>query len=214
MKKRNVIIIGSAILAVAVILSLLIGLNNESVSVEARVKKDMEKIMEYKTETLISSNPYDYIDNEYYRDIVSMGMDAVEVLSKGVVDKEIGSLDGYVATIAVEEITGLDITKISGKSCETADEFWKLWDETIKEMPKKIKRKIEKNPKEVNLGEYGIFGQTIEKEIEEEKDGEIEIGGEKIKYNKEMKISGKSKEKISETEAKKAKSYIEKKIVG
>ncbi len=80
-------------------------------------------------------------------------------------------------------------------------------------MPKEIKRKIEANPREINLEEYGIFGKAIEQEIEE-KEGEIEIGGEKIKYNKEMKISGKSREKISETEVKQIKRYIEKKIIG
>ena len=74
---------------------------------------------------LLSSNPYDYIDNEYYKNIVSLGKDAVPILEKMYKNRKLVGLNAYLSALAIEDITGCHLsTKYNWSS---AEEFYNLW---------------------------------------------------------------------------------------
>lgn len=119
----------------------------------------------YGMETVLNSNPYAYIDNRYYKNIVSLGFDAAEILLKKNADGGLSSLDSYICAIAIQEITGCDLYGITGIDFETADEFYDLWDKTMSGMPKALAEIAESKSmtfweKVSGLKKYGIFGEA------------------------------------------------------
>ncbi len=86
------------------------------------ILENMQKIDEVSDMT--SSNPYDYIKNEYYDNIVSLGNDAVPVLEEMYRTGELKGLHAFIAAIAVQEITGTDL------EWSTAEEFFSIREET------------------------------------------------------------------------------------
>lgn len=156
--------------------------NSNKTSVEAKVKNDLQNIFMNDTNTLTSSNPYAYINNKYYDDIIEIGMDAVDVLSNDIIDKSQPSLDSYVAALAVSDITNIDMEEISGKDWETADEFWELWDEMLETMPSEFEKILSDDQPEKELDKYGIFADALLFDIQNDNDGEIEFANESIKY--------------------------------
>ena len=67
------------------------------------ILENMEKIDEVSDPT--SSNPYDYTKNEYYRNIVDLGKDAVPVLEEMCRSGELTGLHAFISDIAIQEIT-------------------------------------------------------------------------------------------------------------
>ncbi|MDO5138377.1 MAG: hypothetical protein Q4D71_07970 [Oscillospiraceae bacterium] len=94
---------------------------------EEQKKNDMKKIILENMEKIdevsdpVSSNPYDYTKNEYYRNIVDLGKDAVPVLEEMYLGGELTGLHAFVSAIAISEITDSDI------EFSTADEFFTKW---------------------------------------------------------------------------------------
>lgn len=181
--------------------------NSNKMSVEAKVKNNLTKIFEADRNVIVSSNPYSYTNNEYYKDIVDMGMDAVEVLLKDeCVDKT--SLDGYVAAIAVSEITGVDIQSISGKDWETAEEFWNEWDKVLEEMPDKFEKILNEEDAEEKLEKYGVFSDALIRDVLEDKDGKVEFANEEINYDGNVKSELSEKSAFSADELDKAEEIV------
>lgn len=119
----------------------------------------------YSMETLLSSSPYAYIDNDYYKNIVSLGFDAVKVLQEKNENGEFSGLNSYIAAIAIQEITGCDLYSITGTDFENADEFYELWDKTMANMPEKLadiigSESMEVREKVKELKKYGMFGEA------------------------------------------------------
>ena len=90
--------------------------------IKKNILENMQKIDEVSDMT--SSNPYDYINNEYYGNIVSLGKDAVPVLEEMYRTGELTGLHAYISAIAVQEITGADL------EWSTAEEFYSSWEKT------------------------------------------------------------------------------------
>ena len=94
---------------------------------EEQKKSDLKKVILYNMEKIdevsdqVSSNPYDYTKNEYYRNIVDLGKDAVPVLEEMYLSGELTGLHAFISAIAVSEITDSDI------EFSNADEFYTKW---------------------------------------------------------------------------------------
>ena len=94
---------------------------------EEQKKSDLKKVILYNMEKIdevsdpVSSNPYDYTKNEYYRNIVDLGKDAVPVLEEMYLGGELTGLHAFISAIAICEITDSDI------EFSTADEFFTKW---------------------------------------------------------------------------------------
>lgn len=136
---------------------------NEQKNMLTEVKSNLEKITKATPETVTSSNPYDYIKNEEFNRIVEMGGAALEVLEQ----KECRDVNGYVAAIAAEKITGVSLEKLTGNGWETAEQFWNAWGNAIKSIPEKYTSikgtdvdKIISDSKQ-----YGVFGQSMIKDL-------------------------------------------------
>ena len=93
---------------------------NPAESCAAAVDKNFTLLSNaYSVETLLNSSPYAYIDNDFYRNIVSLGFDAVQVLQEKNADGEFSDLNSYIAAIAIQEITGCNLYSITGIDFES-----------------------------------------------------------------------------------------------
>lgn len=187
----------------------------DTISCEAIICENLEEMANsYDTNTLISSNPYDYTDNEYYRNIVSLGFEAVPILMDKSEKKQITGVDSYVAAIAVQEITNCDLYEITGVDWETAEQFLELWNETMQHLPKQLKTIAENTEmttadKRSEFQKYGIFGEAFLHETLVE--GKKQFAGEKIEfmYTKKEKEKLISLVKSKKKELKKVVDYVE-----
>lgn len=120
----------------------------------------------YDTKTLMSSSPYAYIDNEYYKNIVNLGFEAVPLLQEKGESKEYSSLNSYISALAILEITDCDFQELTGTDFETAEQFYKLWNKELSEMPEQLENIVENdemsvNEKKAEISKYGIFGEAF-----------------------------------------------------
>ena len=73
-----------------------------------------------------SSNPFDYMDNEYYENIKSLGEDAIPVLLEGHQSEQYSGLMDYLAMYLVWDISGNTDAKELGQ-CENAEQMYDAW---------------------------------------------------------------------------------------
>ncbi len=186
MAKNKIITTGIGVLCVGGILAgaLLIPNNTEAEkeTYAAIIERNFEQMNEVQDEkTVLSSNPYDYIDNENYDNIVELGFEAVEILQdKGT--KEFSGLNAYIASIAIEDITGMDLYEVTGVDYETPEEFYELWDETMKSLPKEMASIVDNSESSCDekisqLESYGIFAEAFCKDITNDKENKAEFHG-------------------------------------
>lgn len=89
------------------------------------IKDNFSKISEFSD--LTSSNPHDYIKNEYYNNIVNLGKDAVPILKEMYDKGELSGLNAYISALAIQEITQCNLHDKYNLNWSTAEEFYKLW---------------------------------------------------------------------------------------
>lgn len=138
-------------------------------NVAAEVEKNFAQMDELNVEQALSSNPYDYIDNEYYESIVALGVPAVAVLEENYHNGTYSGVDGYIAALAIQDITGLNLYECTGIDWSTAEEFFDQWDATIQNLPdtfEKIVNSDASNSDKIRqIEKYGVYGQEfLEKE--------------------------------------------------
>ena len=102
-------------------------------TVAEEIDYNLAKINELSLNQITSSNPYDYIDNDHYNNIIKLGMPAVSVLEEKYSNNELHGLNAYIAALAIQEITGIQISEEADKTWETAEEFFAQWNK-IKHM--------------------------------------------------------------------------------
>ena len=73
-----------------------------------------------------SSNPFDYMDNEYYENIKSLGEDAIPVLLEGHHNGQYSGLIDYLAMYLVWDISGNTAAEELGQ-CENAEQMYDAW---------------------------------------------------------------------------------------
>ena len=98
--------------------------NNES-NIEETITENLKQIVDVSNTT--SSNPYDYTKNEYYKNIIELGLKAVPVLEEMHRDNKLSGVYAYISALAVQDITGCNIYEEYDLDWSTADEFYTLW---------------------------------------------------------------------------------------
>lgn len=75
---------------------------------------------------MTSSNPYNYTKNEYYKNKVILGNDAVNVLENTYKDKKLSDLNAYLSALAIQDITKCNLYEEYNLDWLTAEEFYNL----------------------------------------------------------------------------------------
>lgn len=73
--------------------------NINAKQLEKEITINFNKIEEVTDMT--SSNPYDYTENEYYKNIVELGENAVSVLQNMYKNKKLSGVNAYLSTLAI-----------------------------------------------------------------------------------------------------------------
>lgn len=90
----------------------------------------IENLNQISNESIMtSSNPYDYTKNEYYKNIVKLGRDAVDVLENMYKDKKLSGINAYLSALAIQEITKCSLYEEYNLDWSTAEEFYNLWED-------------------------------------------------------------------------------------
>lgn len=176
-------------------------------SVATTINLNLRKINNLSKKTLISSCPYDYIDNEYYNDIVDLGFPAVEELEEKYENGELQGLSAYIAGLAIQDITGCDMYDATGCDWSNGEEFFREWDKMVENMPDEfeeiINSDVEQEKKISEIRKYGMFGESFLATIDaQEGSGTIDyfdaqIECRKVKLNSRIKCSKKEMKRIN-----------------
>ncbi len=94
-------------------------------------------LFEASREKLFSSNPYDYIDSDYYRSIVGLGPAALTHIRKMILESDQKGLREYLLAIAAEEIAKVDL-KGDTFAWANAKEWCLQWDLHMRLLPAPI----------------------------------------------------------------------------
>ncbi len=97
-----------------------------SEEIEKEILDNFNKILE--VSDLLSSNPYDYTENEYYENIVNLGKPAVLVLIDMYNDGKLTGLNAYLSALAIEDITDCNLFETYNINWSSADEFYQAWE--------------------------------------------------------------------------------------
>lgn len=73
--------------------------NINAKQLEKEITINFNKIEEVTDMT--SSNPYDYTENEYYKNIVELGENGVSVLQNMYKNKKLSGVNAYLSTLAI-----------------------------------------------------------------------------------------------------------------
>lgn len=129
-KLFNVILMKKIIISICCILCLCACTNqkensNSGNQLEKEITENLNKIGEVSDTT--SSNPYDYTNNEYYKNIIKIGKKAVPVLEEMYKDNKLSGVYAYISALAIEELTDCNLYEEYNLDWSTADEFYTLW---------------------------------------------------------------------------------------
>lgn len=159
-------------------------------SLAAKIEENFAQMSELSVEQALSSNPYDYINNEYYENIVSLGIPAIEILETNYHNGEYAGLNAYIAALAIEDIANMNLYECTGNDWENAEEFFTNWDKTIKTMPSTLDGIVNSETtveEKVNaIKKYGVFGQAFLTSIEKTDGKSIEFGGKNITIHEDI----------------------------
>jgi len=94
---------------------------------EKEITTNLDQIVE--VTDITSSNPYDYTKNEFYKNIVKLGKDAVPVLENMYKNKKLSGVNAYLSALAIQDITKCDLHEEYNLDWATAEEFYTLWED-------------------------------------------------------------------------------------
>lgn len=143
------------ILMVTIVISLtllLVSFFNAFGSTSFKIDKNMEELMDEITQKMAenpekaySSNPYDYIDNDYFRNIVNLGPKALIHIGNKIKKSERSGLKEYILALAAEKIAKVELR---GKTYNWVNgkEWVREWERHLRNIPDDIER-IDSFPK-------------------------------------------------------------------
>lgn len=124
LKMKIIIIVTSSILCLCGCTN-----NKEQITsednIEEKILENLKQIGELSDTA--SSNPYDYIKNENYKNIIKLGKKAVPVLEEMYNSNKISGVYAYISALAVQDITGCNLYEEYDLDWSTAEEFYTLW---------------------------------------------------------------------------------------
>ena len=94
-------------------------------NIEEKILENLKQIGELSD--TVSSNPYDYIKNENYKNIIKLGKKAVPVLEEMYNSNKISGVYAYISALAVQDITGCNLYEEYDLDWSIAEEFYTLW---------------------------------------------------------------------------------------
>lgn len=94
-------------------------------NIEEKIIENLKQIGELSDTA--SSNPYDYIKNENYKNIIKLGKKAVPVLEEMYNSNKLSGVYAYISALAVQDITGCNLYEEYDLDWSTAEEFYNLW---------------------------------------------------------------------------------------
>lgn len=124
LKMKIIIIVTSSILCLCGCTNNKEQITNED-NIEEKILENLKQIGELSDTA--SSNPYDYIKNENYKNIIKLGKKAVPVLEEMYNSNKISGVYAYISALAVQDITGCNLYEEYDLDWSTADEFYTLW---------------------------------------------------------------------------------------
>lgn len=144
---------------------------NKPDDVKADITKNLDLMFEesknktFASEILASSNPYDYVDSEYYGTIVSMGTEVIGPLEELIMSDEMIMEYQYVSAVALQEITGCDMAEVMGVSWSNVGQFKEMWSSTMQSLPETLESikndsKLSAEEKRNEMEKYGVFGKA------------------------------------------------------
>lgn len=124
LKMKIIIIVTSSILCLCGCTNNKEQITNED-NIEEKILENLKQIGELSDTA--SSNPYDYIKNENYKNIIKLGKKAVPVLEEMYNSNKLSGVYAYISALAVQDITGCNLYEEYDLDWSTAEEFYTLW---------------------------------------------------------------------------------------
>lgn len=210
-KVKKVFIFISGIIVIALLVS--VALPKTNPSIPAEVEENFTKMSGLSLQQSVSSSPYDYINNEYYDNIVAMGFPAVQVIEEGYHSGHYGGLNAYIAGVAIQEITGMNLHECVGINWETAEQFFDSWDATLNELPEIFGEIMNSDDsmeeKLSHMEKFGIFGQYFLTALSNENRTSVTLNGEAVEVQGYSSADLRGFEKLSAKEMKEVAEYLE-----
>lgn len=210
-KIKKTLVILSGIIVIALLVNVVSPKANTSIAAE--VEQNFTQMSELSLQQITSSNPYDYINNEYYDNIVAMGFPAVQVIEEGYDSGHYGGLNAYIAGVAIQEITGMNLYECVGIDWETAEQFFESWDLTIKGLPDIFDEIMNSDDsmeeKLSHMDKFGIFGQYFLTTLANESGISVTLNGEAVEVQGYSSTDLRGFEKLSAKEMKEVAEYLE-----
>lgn len=185
----------------------------ENSSLAEEVQENFTKLPEASMDQVTSSNPYDYINNEYFDNIVELGIPAVKVIEQGYYNEKYAGLNAYIAALAIQEITDVNLYECTGEDWETGEQFFHNWNITMKRLPEIFDEIINSDDsmevKISSIEKYGVFGRYFLSIIANEQTSTVEFNGETITIQDQAAIKSQNIVKLSADEMDAIKDYLE-----
>lgn len=193
MKKKGKIAAGIIVMVCAITGSLFIFMKRPN-DVKAEISRNLglieESRKELPLEVVISSNPFDYVDEECYNNIVAMGTDAVKPLQELMDSGELSAQCEFVCCALLEEVTQCHMDNGKEYGWTNVEEFKSLWEPAIKNLPETLEsiqnnEEMSLEEKQAELEKYGVFGKAFAKKAAE---SDFEMGLEKISVTEDKNM--------------------------
>lgn len=223
-KKRRKRVIVRAVIAVFCLAGIMYAFDkgivpekeDANVTLAAEIEYNLTKLSELESQSALSSNPYDYKDEENYNHIVEMGPVAMVILHEKYLAGEIGGLNAYIVGTAIEDIAKVRIIDITGEDWASAEEFFTAWQAMLAELPATFKKIVESegeaNDKIEAFKAYGVFGTYFLECIKNDDKNTITFYGEKINVES-FREDISEKKSMSEDEYSIISEYLEERIL-
>ncbi len=114
---------------------------SEAYNVNTNMNMMMEEIntmIKNADENMMSSNPYDYIDNQYFDNITNRGISALPIITKQIASSESNGLREYILAIAAEEISNTHLNQENVYNWSNGKEWLNEWNIYLRSIPTKV----------------------------------------------------------------------------
>lgn len=99
---------------------------------------EINTMIDNKDTAMESSNPYDYIQNDYFNNIVERGIGALPVLTSELDSSSENGLKEYILAIAIEEITETNMNEDTVNAWSNGKEWAEEWNRYLRNIPEKV----------------------------------------------------------------------------
>lgn len=158
MKNKNKIIASVLVVIIAVtsvVTSIVISNASESPKVKVVsstiIENYLNQIMKETAGIAYSSNPYDYIKNEPYNNMVELGISALPTLYKMVLNSNEAGLKEYLIAVCAEEIVGVNL-KGDNYAWGDSKEWANVWKDYVRNIDETVKNRVDKGMPIDDLG--------------------------------------------------------------